>query len=351
MKAEWKEFLQASGAEFEEDHLVSFGNPEQEIQILWSGNTFCDLSNLGLVAVSGTDASNFLQNQLTNDVRLVSDTHCQLTAVCTAKGRVIATFRIFKKEDRYYLSLPKELIPVLIAHLRKYVVISKVTIQDVSEEYVQLGCAGAKIAEELQPIFGVTMPTEPNQACPLSNGWIAKIPGTIPRFEVVSLASDAKTLWQKLDVRCAPIGTDHWRLLDIHAGLPSIHSQTTEAFVPQMANLHLIDGVSFTKGCYPGQEIVARTQYLGKLKRRMYLGHIEGTSKPSPGEEIYASIADANQASGKVVDAQPSSDGGFDLLFVTQIANVESGDLRVKDETGSIIQLRALPYPFEADES
>ena len=355
MHADWKSFLQTSGAEFENDTLASFGNPEQEGQILWSGNTFCDLSPLGLIAVGGADAASFLQNQLTNDVKLVSDTSCQLTAVCTPKGRMIAILRLFKQGDLFYLSVAAELVTPLITHLRKYVIIAKVTLQDVSDAFVHLGCSGVHMEAEVSGIAGIAAPTEPNQVATLGenmgNGFLAKIPGTIPRYEWIVPAKVGKFLWQKLDVRCAPVGSHQWRLLDIHAGLPSVHTQTVEAFVPQMANLHLVNAVSFTKGCYPGQEIVARTQYLGKLKRRMYLGHVEQGHTPKPGDDLYASIADASQASGKVVDGQPSSTGGFDLLLVTQIANVESGEIRLQDANGPIIQINPLPYAFEPEES
>jgi folate-binding protein YgfZ len=168
----------------------------------------------------------------------------------------------------------------------------------------------------------------------------------LPRFEAyVSSLDTAQKLWDTLNVRGAPVGESAWRLLEIKAGLPAIFAGTSELFVPQMTNLHLINGVSFTKGCYPGQEIVARMQYLGTLKRRMYLGHVDTDQQASPGDSLFTS-ADQEQAIGRVVDAQPHPDGGQSLLAVIQIKLAEAGDIHLGSADGPLVVLEPLPYAF-----
>ena len=141
------------------------------------------------------------------------------------------------------------------------------------------------------------------------------------------------------------MGEPVWRLLDIQAGIPNILAATAELFVPQMINLQLINGVSFKKGCYPGQEIVARMQYLGTLKRRMYLGHIERNELASPGDPLFAAT-DPGQAAGRVVDAQAHPDGGQLALMVLQISAAEASGLHLDSADGAPLELLSLPYPF-----
>jgi len=135
---------------------------------------------------------------------------------------------------------------------------------------------------------------------------------------------------------------DAWELASIRAGVPVITAATQEAFVPQMANFDLVGGVSFKKGCYPGQEIVARTQYRGGLKRRMALAHVEGSERPVPGQSVYSG-AFGDQSAGTIVNAAPAPEGGFDTLVVAQIESIERGDLRWKTPDGPRLEVRSHP--------
>ena len=139
-------------------------------------------------------------------------------------------------------------------------------------------------------------------------------------------------------------GVDDWERASIRAGVATIVAATQEAFVPQMANFDLVGGVSFTKGCYPGQEIVARTQYRGTLKRRMALAHIEGTERPVPGESVF-SAAFGEQAAGTIVSAAPAAEGGFDSLVVAQVESLDRDDLRWKSPQGPALHIRVKPAP------
>ncbi|MDO8705651.1 MAG: hypothetical protein Q7J84_11975, partial [Sulfuricaulis sp.] len=134
----------------------------------------------------------------------------------------------------------------------------------------------------------------------------------------------------------------------IMAGIPSVHPGTIEEFVPQMANLEAVGGVNFKKGCYPGQEIVARMQYLGKLKQRMYRAHVQGGVLPRPGDAIFAPDF-PGQSAGTVVDAQAAPDNGYDLLAVIQISSAGAGELHLKNEIGQLLSLQPLPYTLPAN--
>jgi hypothetical protein len=144
------------------------------------------------------------------------------------------------------------------------------------------------------------------------------------------------------------VGATVWSLLGIRAGVPQVYGATTEAFVPQMINLHSIEGVSFRKGCYTGQEVVARMQYLGKLKRRMFLAHVDGSVAPKAGDELFSRETESGQGTGKVVDAQPAPQGGYDLLAVIHIAAVEAGSaIQLQDQNGPLLQFQPLPYTVD----
>jgi folate-binding protein YgfZ len=164
------------------------------------------------------------------------------------------------------------------------------------------------------------------------------------RFEIVAPSHKGTPVYEALKQRAQEAGPGMWEWLDIRAGIPWITPATQEAFVPQMVNLDLIGGVSFSKGCYPGQEIVARAHYRGQVKQRTYLAHIETESTPEPGDKLYSADM-GEQSSGTIVNAAPSPGGGYDALAAIQMSSVEAGDVRWKAPDGA--PLRFLPLPYE----
>jgi folate-binding protein YgfZ len=155
-------------------------------------------------------------------------------------------------------------------------------------------------------------------------------------------------LRERLDVDCTGIGRAAWHRLEIAAGVAVIDGANQEAFVPQMINLATIGGVSFNKGCYTGQEVVARMEYLGKLKRRMYRAQVAAGQAPATGEELWAPKADSAQGVGRVVNVALAADGGYELLAVVRIADYEHGEVRLKSADGARLEFVALPYDGEA---
>ena len=248
MKTDWKAFLIDAGAEFEGDRVAHFGNPEREKRVSVSGLVFADLGYYGVIAVHGADAGSFLQAQFSNDVAKLDTAHSQLDAYCTPKGRMLGLMRVFRQGDSYYLRLPADTLEAVLQRLRMYVLRADVTLEDASETFVHLGVSGADSEEDLRSFAG-DIPDTLHAVCQNDRQLIVRVPGIHPSFEIFSDVDTARELWTRLNVHSAPIGAEAWQLLDIQAGIPMIYAQTSEAFVPQMVNLQLIDGVNFKKGC------------------------------------------------------------------------------------------------------
>ena len=346
MKHEWKEFLQRAGAEFKEDCVATFGNPERERRIVHTGDLFCDLSHFGIIAAYGEDVVEFLQSQFTNDISQVDRKHSQLSALCSPKGRMLCNFRIFKRENTYYLVLPYELLEAALSRLRMFVLRSRVTLEDASDALIGIGASGNKMIKHLGAVAG-DLPEHVDDAIDYRDFTIVRVAGTVPRFEVYGLLEPMKKLWQALDVHATPVGAQVWELLNILAGIPVITAGSIDAYVPQMANMHLINGVSFTKGCYPGQEIVARMHYLGKLKRRMYRIGFDAQEAPATGTPLVTETSTESQDIGTVLSAQQNPDGTFDALAVIQTKDAESSALKLGEAKGPDVRVLDLPYSFD----
>ena len=307
-----------------------------------NANILCDLGNFGLIQVSGADAQTFLQGQFSNDVKDVTEESSQLSSYNSPKGRMYASFRLMRFGETYLMLLPGENIEPTIKRLRMFVLRSDVKLDDVSENFSVLGVAGPDCRSALQALFNDT-PSEVNGVKQWDNGLIVHVPGSIDRFQIICTKATAAPYRESLGKQLSDASTDEWKRLDIEAGIPHIYISTREEFVAQMVNLHSIGGVSFTKGCYPGQEIVARMHYLGKLKKRMYRIHVDGDALPQPNTNIVEVGSDNTQSVGQIVDAVALPSGGFEALAVLQIKSAESAKLALEN-SASGIQIEALPY-------
>ena len=294
-----------------------------------------DLSDNALLAVTGDDAAAFLHAQLTNDVQSLPVGAAQWNGWCTAKGRLFATFLVVRRADGFLLMLPAEIAPAVAKRLAMFVLRSKVKIADVSAELVRMGFAGKSASVIAARHWGHT--PDPMRSVEKDGASCTAL--DLERFVILAPPQAAPALWDELAMNAKVAGPDAWQLSLIDAGIPTITAATQEQFVPQMANLDLIGGVSFKKGCYPGQEIVARTQYRGILKKRMARAHVAGDARPMPGESVY-SAAFGEQAAGTVVNVAPAPDGGFDALVVAQLESLERGDLRWKSPQGAPFEIR-----------
>ena len=346
MNTEWQSFLENAGAEIQHHKVISFGNLPREQRMIQTGLIICDLSHLGLISVTGDDASDFLQGQLANDIRDVSPQHSQLSAYCTPKGRMLSNFRIFKRNDSLFIDLPRSQLEQTMKRLSMFVLMSKVSFTDSSDELIHIGVSGPTAIEKLSSIIK-NLPEQVNDVSHSGGYTVIKLAGSQPRFEIIAELESIQALWEKLDVDAAPVSAGPWSLLDIQAGIPTIFPETSESFVPQMINMQIINGISFQKGCYTGQEIVARMQYLGKLKRQMYRIFIKTNEQVNIGDALFSADSTSGQGTGTIVDAQPdAAEGGYEALAVINISDAEKGALQLHDENGPKIEIKELPYSF-----
>lgn len=325
---QWQQFLQASA----QNKPLSTTSALSE-----QDNVLCDLSHLGLLELEGADTLTFLQGQVTNDVKQLDGTNAHYSAYCNPKGRMLALFLAFAHNGHVHLQMPKTLIEPIAKRLKMYVLRSKVSIQDMSEHTFKFGISGQDADALLSKLF----PSLPQQALQLtthSNGTIIRMPGAFPRYEILSNMEHAPKLWSALAEHCKVADAAYWEWLEIQAGIPEVYPSTQEEFVPQMLNLDLLNAINFKKGCYTGQEIVARTHYLGTVKRRMQLA--QANHEALPGDDVKN---DKQEIVGKVVRCASAPAGHYDLLVEARLESVEAGALFVGDNN---LAIKTLPYPL-----
>ncbi|HSM98506.1 MAG TPA: folate-binding protein [Gallionella sp.] len=340
MNPDWQDFLTRQGATIAVGAVQRFGDSAAELDAAGQGTILCDLGQFGTLRVSGEEAQSFLQNLLSNDIREAGVARAQLSSLNTAKGRMLATLMIWREGDDYLLQLPRMLCEAMRKKLSMYVLRSRVKITDASDEIVTLGLSGAHAQEIMRAHFG-GLPQHPLDVMTTDQGSAIRIDGT--RFQIIATPQQAQKLWMEVGPRAQPVGSVCWDWLNIRAGIPVILPATQEQFVAQMINLELIGGVNFKKGCYPGQEIVARMQYLGKLKRRMYLAHLDSSDAPQAGDELFSAEMEG-QASGMIVNAAPAPGGGYDLLASVQTSSHQAQSVHWKSLQGEALQFLPLPY-------
>ncbi|GAA5182859.1 folate-binding protein YgfZ [Niveibacterium umoris] len=343
MQSPWLLHLDQIGARFAEggSGSVSFGDDARaETTRAANGTIVVPLTHLATLRASGEDASAFLHNLFSNDIKKLELHGAQWNSFNSPKGRMLASFLVWRDGNDYMLQLSADLLAAMHKKLGMYVLRSKVRLSDTTPDLAAIGLAGPAVATALDAA-GLTLPPEAMSA---TQGAIQVVRVDPARVQVIAPIAQAADLWKKFAAAGAvPAGTAAWRCLDIRAGIPVITQSTQDEFVAQMLNFELIGGVSFQKGCYPGQEIVARTQYLGKLKKRMFLAHAETALAPAAGQDLYAPDF-GDQSCGKIVQVAPAPGGGFDLLAVVQLSSRDADQVRIGSPDGDIIRFLPLPY-------
>ena len=341
MNQDWQNFLSTQGAHLQDGIAQHFADAAAERVATRDGTVRCDLSQFGLLKVSGEDAPSFLQNLLSNDIRELTSTRAQLSSFNNAKGRMLASMLIWHDGNDYLLQLHHSLTEQIRKKLSMYVLRSKVKIADVSAELVCIGIAGEHADAALKARYS----TLPQQAMDVVvDGKDSILCRAANRFQVTTTPQRAIELWQALSALHV-VGSPCWDWLDIRAGVPFVQAATLEAFVPQMLNFEVIGGVNFKKGCYPGQEVVARMHYLGKASRRMYLAHLMDATEVKAGDALFSTVS-GEQSCGAVVSAQAAPAGGWDALVVVQLASHDEATVHLGTLQGTALRFIALPYPL-----
>jgi len=339
MHTDWTDFLRARGAVLADGVARDFGDPAAERVAAREGDVVADLSHLGLIAVTGTDARAFLHAQLSCDIQALGTAQASPCAYCSPKGRMIASFLVWPEADGFSLVLARSIVASTIKRLRMFVLRSKVALADCTDERRLFGAAGPSAERALRAIAG-PVPESDHRVAHAAGTTIVRVAPS--RFLVATAPARAPALWDALSTTLRPVGTPCWEWLEIRDGIPLVTARTQDELVPQMANLEVLGGVSFQKGCYPGQEIVARTQYLGKSRRRMFLARVEGAS-PAAGDPLYSEDLGA-QASGMILNAAPAPEGGHDVLAVVLAPAGSAGAVHLGSPSGPPLRFRPLPY-------
>ncbi|HEX4599213.1 MAG TPA: folate-binding protein [Burkholderiaceae bacterium] len=321
--------------------------PVEQLQRALREPLLTALPRFGVLAVRGPDAAQFLNAQLTVDVAAIDATRWQLGAYCSIKGRVTALVELWRTDDGFCLSLPSEMVETLRSRLARFVLRSKVQLENVTDQWRAFGLTGLGIEHALTSA-GLPCPEQPWTSRPLSEGGrlvrVPPSPRAGARLMLLTPAATTTSYQQKL-AAVTPVDPGVWWWSKVDAGLPDVFTVTQERFLPQMLNLDVLGGVHFGKGCYPGQEVVARSQYLGKLRRRMMRAH---AAQALPGEDVFDDSADgaSGGAVGTVVMAAASPEGGVDLLLECPTALVGAAQLRIGKAQSGHISLGEVPYPM-----
>ncbi|MBI6599581.1 MULTISPECIES: CAF17-like 4Fe-4S cluster assembly/insertion protein YgfZ [Pseudomonas] len=302
---------------------------------------FCPLIHEGVLAVRGADAAKFLQGQLTCNLNYLSDTQASLGARCTQKGRMQSSFRILLQGDGVLLAMASELLEPQLADLKKYAVFSKSKLTDESAAWSRFGLVNANSA---LANLGLELPAETDSVA--RNEYLIAIRVSPDRSELWVPSDRADAVKAQLSETLDQADLNEWLLGQIRAGIGQVMPQTRELFIPQMLNLQAVGGVSFKKGCYTGQEIVARMQYLGKLKRRLYRLSLDSAQMPEPGTPLFS--PSHSSSIGEVVIAA-KADQVIELLAVLQAEAADSGDVHLGTLEGPGLRLLDLPYTLDRD--
>ena len=299
-------------------------------------NGIAPLPHLGIIRVEGEDAAKFLHGQLTQDFSLLGLSEARLAAFCSAKGRMQASFIGFKRSHgEILLVCSRDILAPTLKRLSMFVMRAKAKLTDATDQFSLLGLAG----DTINSIAGHAYPT-----------WVKADFGAANVVFLYPADGVPRALWVAPVGEPLPAGpalsTEVWQWGEVRSGIATITAPIVEAFVPQMLNYESVGGVNFKKGCYPGQEVVARSQFRGTLKRRAFLVHSE--SAMQAGQEVFAE-GDDSQPAATVAQAAAAPAGGFDAIISGQVAAIESSPLRLGSATGPLLKLDALPYALLAD--
>ncbi len=350
MNENWTQFLISQGAEFQNGRVTAYKNTRAMESKNVNATALCDLSHYGVLAIGGDDAESFLQGQFTNDVKALGDGQAQWNGWCSPKGRLLVTFLLWREQSRYFLMMPMALLPGIQKRLTMFVFRSKVIITLASDTLQLLGVTAGGATATTAAIHQLTDVVPPTtDFSSVTNDQYRLIRLAENRYLIVAQSNAAEQIWNQLAAACLIAPAGRWDLANIRAGIFEVTPTTQDTFVPQMANFELIGGVNFRKGCYPGQEIVARTQYRGILKRRMVRVALTTDQLPLPGTAVYSPDF-ADQACGTIALAArvPASEqqSGIEALVVTQIDTITNNSLFL--DPAYDVQLAILDLPYGA---
>ncbi|MCF6298388.1 MAG: folate-binding protein [Thiomicrorhabdus sp.] len=351
----WFDFLTEQKVQFDATgQIQTFGQPELERFLIKNGPVLTSLTHQGLIKVSGTDAVSFLQGQLTTDITKVTESQAQLSAYCDPKGQVLALFLIFKFQENLYLSFNYSLKEAIFKRLSMFVMRSDVQLTDVSNQMIHIGFAGDFADLDIQRRLNTKIKNEYETAFIQEEDMVdvcaVKVPGPYHKYELFGPADQMKKVWKSLKGNADVTNSYDWNLLNIASGIPEITEQTSAQFLAQFLNLDKLNAIDFQKGCFPGQEMIARVHYRGKVTKRMFRIRTESLLELKPGKILFLIDHEGKKHKLTVITANPNIFEGTLCLAVGTLKTLESieGDLRT--ESGDLAFIEPLPYSVTDDE-
>ena len=335
MQETWQTFLKDQGATIQDSGVIDFGNTDTGLENITETPVISPLSGFAVLEISGDDRQSFLHGQFINDLNQIDEPAAQLSAWCNPKGQVISNFLIINTGSTYLLILKEDLKEVVQKRLAMFVMRSNVTINDISDESPLIGIANT---DDLT-LFGSNIPTIPGESQIIDDLIIICLPDFSGRYLITGGIETLKNKVSELKTTLQMTGSSVWNLLDILAGLPWITLTNKEQFLPQMLNLDSLKGLSYLKGCYPGQEVIARLHYRGEVKKRLNL--IKSIHQCHVGASLYSEQSDSNV--GIVINSAIHPDGNSYALAVISLDNT-TNKLFSDNQEITIIEL---PYAID----
>jgi folate-binding protein YgfZ len=330
--------------------LPAFARPARdEFDAVLSRGAFMPLPQFGVIDTKGDDAASFLHSQLTNDTQHLDAATARLAGYCSAKGRLLASFLMWCAGDSIRMLVSKDVQAAVQKRLSMFVLRAKAKLSDATDDTLAIGFAG-DVRAALSGVFDA-IPDGVHVKVDGPAGSLVRVPDSAGRLRYVWVGpiAEVEARLPALEAKLARVSPAVWDWLDIRAGEPRITQGVAEQFVPQMVNFDVLGGVNFRKGCYPGQEVVARSQYRGTIKRRMALANVAGeTESVVPGAELFHSD-DPGQPCGMLVNTAAAPDGGVDALVEIKLAALENGTVHLGSADGPALAFLPLPYALPAE--
>ncbi|MBS0289878.1 MAG: folate-binding protein YgfZ [Proteobacteria bacterium] len=340
MLTAWQDFLAPFGGIFVEGHLAHFGSLQAELSALEGRDCIVPLSHLGCLNFSGKEAKAFLQGQITCNIDDINPSHALLGAHCNLQGRMLCFFRAYTTifEEAYKLVLPQDMLEIAQQNFKKYALFSQVQIE-ILANLTGIGIYGPSVTNILSHLGFSSLET-PYDCQSLETQFgqctLMRLPGNFPRYEIWATWETIKQLWKLLVSDYYPVSPSGWDLLDIRTGIPAVKPATLGLVLPHHANLAQLKAISFNKGCYLGQEIIARMQYRGKIKKHLYHAFVQTSVKPSPGDHIFTQTS-GNEPVGMVISAAQNQKSAVELLIILDESFKDSNHLQLNSLEGLLL--------------
>jgi hypothetical protein len=349
LPASWQQFLTDQGAQLTADGTITtFGHPEIERYLIKHGPVVTSLAHQAVLKVSGSEAFDFLQAQLTSDISQVNAQKAQLSAYCDPKGNVLAVFLVFKYLDAFYLSFDGTLKETILKRLKMFVLRSDVQITDQSADLIHIGYGGEfgdldiqrRLSTKVKAVYETGLITEPGmeQVC------VIKVPGPYHKYDLFGPLEQIQQAWLKLRDNCDVTNTQDWHLLNIAAGIPEVTAANSGEHLAQFLNLDKLDAISFKKGCFPGQEIIARMHYRGKVSKRMLRIRLDQNVTLSAGDHLTLLDNTGKKHTVDVINANPDILSGTRCLAIGNLKSLEAVQGDLTSESGQLAIIEPLPY-------